>query len=227
MYKSYLLDAENFKAGLEMAKVMSSSSLLPLEYRGEKGIGSCLIALEIARGLGISPILVARNLRDHPEHGATFSSVFIMGLLRTCGQFKNIRFEEGEDKNGGFALRMLAEDEDEAGNLLEGPWVTTTMVVANGWDVNNAWWNNTPAMMFRYRASTFFQKLFAPQLCMGFSSTEEVFESEVPVTSLGEGKEKSEKERRTPKKAPPSSSPRQKALLEELNGSFPEEQKAG
>jgi len=220
MCNSYLLDAESFKAGLEMAKVMSSSSLLPLEYRGEKGIGSCLIALEIARGLGISPILVARNLRDHPEHGATFSSVFIMGLLRTCGQFKNIRFEEGEDKNGGFALRMLAED--EAGNLLEGPWVSTTMVVSNGWDVNNAWWNNTPAMMFRYRASTFFQKLFAPQLCMGFSSTEEVFESEVPVASLGK-----EKPERGSKRTPPSTTSKQKALLEELNGSFPEEQKAG
>jgi len=167
---SLFANIENFESAQRMAKLLSSSDLIPDQYRGN--IPNTTIALEMAQRIGASPLAVMQNLyvvNGNPG----WSAKFVIASLNSCGQFSKLRYVmEGE----GTTRSCYAWAKDLAdGERLEGPIVTWTMALEEGWvQKKGSKWKTMPEVMFRYRAASFFGKLYAPEITMGMQTAEEL-----------------------------------------------------
>jgi hypothetical protein len=67
-----------FEDAQRRAKALASSTLIPPQFQGQQGFANCLVALEIANRMRMSPFVVMQNL--HIIHGRpSWSSSFIIG----------------------------------------------------------------------------------------------------------------------------------------------------
>lgn len=168
-----------FDHAQRVAKMLSSSSLIPKEFQGN--IQNTMIALEIANRIGASPLMVMQNL--YIVHGRpSWSSTFIIAALNSCKRFSPLRFElSGEgDTMECFAWAYELETKDK----IVGPTVTMKMAKAEGWvDKNGSKWKTMPTLMIRYRAAAFFGRLYAPEILMGMHSQDEVIDMEAQVVN--------------------------------------------
>lgn len=161
---------QSFQDGQRIANALSSSTLVPQDYRGN--VANTLVALEMAQRTGSSPMTVMQNM--HVIHGRpSWSSQFVIAALNSCGMFSPIRFRvagEGDQKG------CIAWAYDKAtGDELEGPEVTIKMAKDEGWyGKNGSKWKTMPDLMLRYRAAKFFGNLYAPHILMGMHSADEI-----------------------------------------------------
>ena len=170
---SFFTNLDAFEAGQRICKMLSSSSLVPTAYQGN--IANTFIALEMATRTGSSPLAVMQNL--YIVHGRPgWSAQFVIAALNACGKFSPLRFElTGEgDKRACKAWAI----EHGTGERLEGPPVSVEMAKAEGWySKNGSKWQTMPELMLRYRAATFFGRLYAPDILMGMRTSEELQDS--------------------------------------------------
>jgi hypothetical protein len=162
---------EGFEHSMRVAKALSVSDLVPSQYKGN--ISNCLIALDVARRVGASELMVMQNL--YIVHGKpAWSSQFLIATLNACRKFSPLRYEE-DDKHGG-RCRGVAIDLS-TGERLEGVWVTMEMAAAEKWiDKAGSKWKTMPQLMMRYRSAAFFTRQFAPEVSMGIMTNEEVID---------------------------------------------------
>jgi len=162
---------EGFEHSMRVAKALSVSDLVPAQYKGN--ISNCLIALDVARRVGASELMVMQNL--YIVHGKpAWSSQFLIATLNACRKFSPLRYEE--DENNGGRCRGVAIDLS-TGERLEGVWVTMEMAAAEKWiDKAGSKWKTMPQLMMRYRAAAFFTRQFAPEVSMGIMTSEEVID---------------------------------------------------
>ena len=74
----------SFELAQRQAKALASSTIIPNEFRNN--LGNCLIALELAHRLNISPFIVLQSL--HVIHGKpAFSASFIIAQINSSGRF--------------------------------------------------------------------------------------------------------------------------------------------
>lgn len=161
-------DKNAFEHAQRVAKMLTASSLVPKDY--QNNIPNIMIALEMANRIGASPLMVMQNL-NIIQGRPSWSSQFIISALNSCKRFSPLRFVcSGEgDEYGCMAWAM-----DSSGEKLEGPKVTWKMANAEGWATKGgSKWKTMPELMFRYRAAAFFGRLYAPDVLMGMSSTDE------------------------------------------------------
>lgn len=161
-----------FDHAQRVAKMLSSSNLVPKEFQGN--IQNTLIALEMAHRIGASPLQVMQNL--YIIHGKpSWSSSFIIAALNSCNRFEPLRFElSGEGENMKCFAWTYIKNEKER---IEGPTVTMKMAKAEGWlDKNGSKWRTMPELMIRYRSAAFFGRLYAPEIMMGMQTHEEVID---------------------------------------------------
>lgn len=174
-------NAASFDLLQRQAKLLASSELVPKEFQGK--IANCVIALEIANRIGASPLAVIQNL--YIVHGKpSWSSQFIIAALNSTGKFSPVRFTmEGEgDKKTCTAWAV----EKSTGEKLEGPAASIDMAKKEGWlTKNGSKWQTMPDLMLRYRAATFFGRLYAPEILMGMKTYEEVVDIE-PINKAEE-----------------------------------------
>lgn len=165
---------ENFEQAMRMAKCLSSSTIVPKDYQGEKGLPNCIIALEMANRIKMSPMMVMQNL--YVVYGNVgWSSKFLIASVNTCGKFKTpLRYEyKGTEGQDDWGCRACATDIE--GNVLKGSWVTLGMAKKEGWfSKNGSKWQTMPELMMQYRAGAFFQRAYAPEISMGLMSAEEL-----------------------------------------------------
>lgn len=158
-----------------VAQMYNRSTLVPTAYQGEAGFSNCCIAVDMATRMQANPLMVMQNL--YIVHGnPSWSSKFLIATINTCGRFMPLQYEcnglQGDDY--GWRCVTYAENDIATQNRLEGPWVTWRMVKAEGWDVKQgSKWRTMPEVMFRYRAAAFWQRLYAPEIGMGFQTVEE------------------------------------------------------
>jgi len=173
-------------------------------------VANCVIALNIARRMHADELMVMQNLYV-VEGRPSWSSQWVIAAVNTCGKFSPIRFEmtdlganeveytvvewENRQKKTSKAkvtiqnLQCVAwVTERGTGERLEGPPVTMEMAVAEGWyGKAGSKWQTMPQMMLRYRAASFFGKLYAPELLMGLPTSEEVYD--MPEERIVTGRE--------------------------------------
>ena len=170
--QSAFSNKDTFQEAQRMAKLLISSDLVPANFRGEANLGNAVIALEMAQRIGASPLAVMQSL--YIVHGRpTWSSQFIIAALNASRRFSPLRFELTGEKDSRACLAWALEL--STGDRLEGPEVTMAMAKAEGWiDKNGSKWKTMPELMLRYRAATFFGRLYAPDILNGMQTQEEV-----------------------------------------------------
>jgi len=174
-----------FESIQRKAKLYTASQLVPTIYQGNTpgALANTVIALNIAHRIGADELMVMQNLyviQGRPS----WSSQFIISALNSCGRFSPIRFEMRSLGNISQAGKTLDNRECKAvaldiatGQVLEGPPVTIAMAIAEGWYTKNgSKWQTMPELMLRYRAASFFGRLYAPEILNGMYTQEEAEE---------------------------------------------------
>ena len=163
-----------FEDAQRIAKALASSTLIPPQFQGQQGFANCLVALEIANRMRISPFLAMQHL--HVIHGRpSWSSSFIIAMVNGCGRFSPLRFEiSGE----GESLACYARATDLASEQeLKGPTITMAMAKKEGWSTKTgSKWATMPDLMIRYRAAAFWGRLYASDLLLGLQTQEEAID---------------------------------------------------
>ncbi len=221
-----LLNLESFELSQRIAKMLSSSTLVPeqyravlkvkvgkdnfgnMQYRDEEnpnGLSNCIIALNMANRMNADPLMVMQNLYLI-EGRPAWSSQFIMAAINSCGRFSALRFDlqdmgeiEVEYQETNWVNRQKQTItkkitvknltcvawaiERETGERIESSKITMEMAVKEGWyQKNGSKWQTMPEQMLRYRAASFFGRVYAPELLMGLRSAEEEQDRIIDVT---------------------------------------------
>lgn len=167
----------SFELAQRMAKALSSSTIVPKEYQGN--VSNALIAVEMAARLHTSPMMVMQNLYVVNGRPA-WSSQYIIAMINGSGKYRGeLQFElEGK----GDSLSCYAWAEDRGGNKVIGPKITMAMAKAEGWvNRNGSKWQTMPEVMIRYRAASFFGRMYCPDMIMGIYSRDEVVEGDYVI----------------------------------------------
>ena len=173
--KSVYSSIQSFESAQRIAASLADSALVPNAYRGQAGLPNCIVAIEIANRMGMSPFQVMQNL--NVIHGRpSWSSQFIIGLIQGCGRFEGFTYTETVDSCQCFATLKTT------GEQVSGPKITLDMAKREGWTKNTKW-STMPQTMLRYRAASAFGRFHIPDLILGIQSVEEneVIEAEVTV----------------------------------------------
>ena len=197
----------NFEDALRMGNMLAKSNMVPQQY--QNNVPNCVIALEMANRIGASVFAVMQNLAI--VHGKpAFEAKFIIGALNSSRRFSPLRFEITEpgpeekvsytyfvkDSSGKSTARQGAETirdrvcyawaMERSGTRIEGPRVSIRMAVEEGWySKPGSKWKTMPELMLRYRAASFFGKLYAPDVLMGMQTAEEmhdIYEAQTSTT---------------------------------------------
>ena len=176
--------SDNFIMAMQMAKALSESTIVPQTY--QKNPSNCLIAIEQAQRMNISPLMVMQNL--YPIQGKpSWSSKFLIASINASRKFDmELQYDETKDK-GGKPYSCVAWTMKN-GRRIEGMEVNMQMAKDEGWlGKNGSKWKTMPQLMLRYRAASFFSSLNCPELTMGIYTKEEIEDNdfnEYPMEDL-------------------------------------------
>ena len=193
---------KSFETTQRIGTMFSKSSIVPKEYQGN--VANCAIAVDMAMhlGKGISPLTVMQQLTI-VQGRPTWSAQFLISCINTCGKFSTIRYEEKNlgkvgkvavnkyvYENGKNTQKLVETDEykdvdnlsciayaydNATGEKLQSIEISIKMAMAEGWYAKSgSKWQSMPQQMLRYRAAAFWQRAYAPEVGMGFYTTEEV-----------------------------------------------------
>lgn len=164
---------QGFAALQRCAKLLSASPLVPSTFQGDKGLPSCVIALNLAGRLQADPLMVMQNLYV-VQGRPSWSSKFLIATFNQCGRFTAIRYQmEGEPGTDEYGCRAWAT-EKATGEKLVGPLVTLGIAKKEGWfNKNGSKWQSMPDQMLRYRSAAWFINTIAPELSMGLPTSDE------------------------------------------------------
>ena len=168
---------KRFELAMRTAKAYNASTMVPTNYRGAENLGNCVIACDMAARMGVSPMAVMQNMAV-VQGRPSWSGQALISFVNATGKFSPLRFEEiGEPMKPGWKVRAWAYElnpDGSHGDKLASDWITTEMVVQEGWSKKNgSKWLTMPRQMARYRAGAFFQRVYAPELAMGCLTQEE------------------------------------------------------
>lgn len=151
--------------------------------------------------MGADPLMIMQNLYI-VEGRPAWSSQFIIASINACGKYSPLRFKiedlgvkeieyeeiiRWENNRPVKAIKKVKihdmrcvawANEKGTETILKSPPVTIELAVKEGWFTKNgSKWQTMPEVMLRYRAASFFGKLYAPELLMGIQTAEEVKDS--------------------------------------------------
>ena len=163
-------NTDSFEFAQRQAKSLCESNLVPISYRGQKGLPNCLVALEMSKRMNLSPLTVMQNLNI--IHGRpTWSAQFISSQIMGCGRFENFDYlvkGEGETLEVQCIAKRIADQK-----IVKGTAVSMKMARLEGW-TKNPKYTSMPELMLRNRAATFFGRQYIPDLLLGVQTSEEV-----------------------------------------------------
>ena len=164
-------DAKLYNQSLAMAQTLSKSEIIPQSYKGKPA--DCLIAIDIANRLGLSPAIVMQNSQC-VRGNFTWKGSACKAMIDGCGRYQKTRYvyvgEEGKDSYGCY---LEAIDND--GDIIKGVPVTIAMAKKEGWyNKDGSKWQTMSDLMLKYRAAAFFMRTECASIAMGFLTTEEV-----------------------------------------------------
>ena len=171
--------SDNFIMANQMAKALATSTIVPKEY--QQNASNCLVALEQAIRLKVSPMMVMQNLyviQGRPS----WSSKFLIAAINGSGKFDmDLQYDEKKDKDGKPFSCLAWTTKD--GRRIDGMTVDMDMAKAEGWlSKNGSKWKTMPQLMLRYRAASFFASLNCPELTLGLYTKEEAEVMDNPQT---------------------------------------------
>ena len=158
----------SFALNQRYAKSLCNSTLVPQHYQGQAGLSNCLIALEHAHRMNMSPLMVMQHL-NIIKGKTTWSSQFIIAMIQI--RFDDLDYEiSGEGDS--LSCRCSAIRKKDQKKIYGSP-VSLEMAKAEGWTSNKKW-RTMPDHMLRFRAATFFGRQHVADLLLGVQTEEEV-----------------------------------------------------
>ena len=162
-----------FEAAGSMSRALAQSTMVPEAYRNNPA--NCMVALELSVRTRSSVFAVMQNM--HVIQGRpSWAATFLIGSINSSGRFSPLRYETvGDDPSvETFKCRAVARDL-ATGDVLVGEWITWAMVKAEGWlSKNGSKYKTMPGQMFRYRAASFWTRVFCPEISLGMHTSEEI-----------------------------------------------------
>lgn len=165
-------DVKLMNMSFRTAKMLSCSALVPDAYRNSPE--NCLVAIDIANRIGLSPMMVMQNLyvvKGKPSWSGSFCAAAING----SGRFTPLEYvfvgEEGKPSWGCYATAVRIS----TGNRCSSDTVTIQMANAEGWfGKPGSKWKTMPRQMMMYRAAAFFARAHCSDILLGYHTVEEI-----------------------------------------------------
>lgn len=166
----------SYEALQRVAGVFARSHFVPDNYKGEAGLPSCMIAVNIALRVKADPLLVMQNLVI-VYNKPSWSAKYLIASANTCGRFTALRFEWfGQQGTDSWGCRAVAT-ELSTGETLIGPDISIQLSKDEGWyEKKGSKWKTIPQKMLMYRAGAWWVDLYAPEISMGFRTAEEEYD---------------------------------------------------
>lgn len=156
------------------ATALSKSRIIPEEYRGHPE--DCMVALDISSRLKTPYLMLMQHLyviKGKPS----LDSQMTTSLVNMSNYFVDpLEYEvEGENvRDKDYRVRAYAVRK-ATDKVLYGPWITWELVKSEGWfDKAGSKWKSMPEQMFHYRAASWFQRRYCPEITMGMMTSEEL-----------------------------------------------------
>jgi len=155
------------------AQAMISGSILPQHF---KNVGDVLILNEMSRKLNIPSVMLAQQLyivKGKPS----MSGQLVIAIINGSKRFDSIMKWEEEIKP---KWRMRAYNSIN-GEVVYGDWLDDEAIKLNGWG-SNPKWATMKNQMARYRTASWFGRLYASDVLLGFHTEgeiEEIIEAEI------------------------------------------------
>lgn len=165
-------DDKLFVNAQRRGKALCLADLVPDLYKNN--ISNCLIALDFANRLGLSPLVIMQNLymvKGKPG----WSGAFCIAAINGSGRFTPLDYkfvgEPGTPSHGCYAIATRISN----GAVCVSDTITMQMAQKEGWlNKPGSKWLTMPGQMMRYRAAAFFARVYCPDLLLGIPTYEEV-----------------------------------------------------
>lgn len=158
-------DRESFQSSYDIAKMVASSKLVPANYQGKPM--DCLIAVDMANRMGVSPMMVMQNLYV-VQGKPSWSGQACMAMIEASPKFKGahpVYFGAKGTNERGCRIEAIWK---ETGEPVTGTDVTMKMAHDEGWiNKSGSKWITMPEQMLAYRAAAFFARIYIPNALMG------------------------------------------------------------
>jgi len=202
---------ESFAFGQRMAKSLCQSDLVPQAYQGQKGLANCLIAIETANRMKISPLMVMQNT-NIIQGKPSWSAQFIIATITGCGRYENFDYEMVGEKED-LKIRCTATRIKD-GKEINGSWVSIAMARSENW-IKNPKWKSMPEHMLKWRAATFFGRQHVADLLLGIQTEDEIVDIQpVNITPDKKGKVSTEEVKRQKGERTVSNTPHEAAIAQ-------------
>ena len=164
----------NIDRAWKFAEILSKSAIIPDTFRGNTA--SCIIALDMAARMKRNPLEIMQAM--YIVHGKpSFSSSFLISLINSCRYYEPLRFEFSGSSDEQSCIAWTVDK--RTGDQIKGPRVSIKMAKEEGWySKAGSKWKTMPEVMLRYRAASFFSRVYCPDLTGGFHSVEEAQETD-------------------------------------------------
>lgn len=165
-------DTKRMNLSFRTARMLSGSTMVPDVYRNSPE--NCLVAIDLANRLGLSPLMVMQNLyvvKGKPSWSGSFCAAAING----SGRFTPLEYEYvGEAGTPSFGCYATAV-RVSTGKRCNSETITMKMAQDEGWlGKPGSKWRTMPKQMMMYRAAAFFARVFCPDILLGIPTYEEV-----------------------------------------------------
>lgn len=165
-------DVKLMNMSFRTARMLSGSALVPETYRNSPE--NCLVAIDIANRMGISPLMVMQNLyvvKGKPSWSGSFCAAAING----SGRFSPLEYifvgEKDAPSYGCYATAVRLAN----GARCYSDTITIAMAQLEGWlSKPGSKWKTMPMQMMMYRAAAFFARAHCSDILLGLPTYEEV-----------------------------------------------------
>ena len=165
-------DVKLMNMSFRTARMLSTSALVPDAYK--QSPENCLVAIDIANRMGVSPLMVMQNLyvvKGKPSWSGSFCAAAING----SGRFTPLEYvfvgDPGQPTYGCYATAIRASN----GVRCFSDTITMAMAAAEGWlSKSGSKWKTMPMQMMMYRAAAFFARAHCSDILLGLPTYEEV-----------------------------------------------------
>lgn len=165
-------DVKIMNMSFRTARMLSTSALVPDTYRNSPE--NCLVAIDLANRLGLSPLMVMQNLyvvKGKPSWSGSFCAAAVNG----SGRFTPLEFvfvgTPGTPTYGCYAKAIRRSN----GSECISDTITMQMAQKEGWlNKPGSKWQTMPVQMMQYRAAAFFARVHCPDILLGIPTYEEV-----------------------------------------------------
>ena len=165
-------DTKLMNMSFRMARMLSGTAMVPDVYRNSPE--NCLVAIDIANRMGVTPLMVMQNLyvvKGKPSWSGSFCAAAINGSGRFTPLDYEFVGEEGKPSWGCYATAVRLS----TGKRCYSDTITMAMAQQEGWlNKPGSKWKTMPRQMMMYRAAAFFARVHCSDILLGLPTYEEV-----------------------------------------------------